>query len=128
MDTIKLYHYSDQDIKGKIDPKFFGKHSFTQTSANLSNIKRSYFYTNTTEKEFFFDQAKFCYTVRVNKKLLYDLKKDPLELWGELSDDQDFYDIVPIIKKKGYIGIIGTNGFKVVCLFKAIKFINRRLL
>jgi hypothetical protein len=116
---IKLYHYTNADIKDKIKPSFFGHNVFTTKSALLSNVKRSYFYVNNDEKEAYFRGAVYKYIAQVNESRLYDISKDKLKLSEKFNGV--FYKILQYIKNKGYIGVIGNNGFGVVSLFYDVK-------
>jgi len=73
---IKLYHYSNRDIKGYIDPSFFGENSYSQNSRRLSGVKRSFFYLNKKDREVYFYGSQFRYTAIINRKKLYDFKID----------------------------------------------------
>jgi hypothetical protein len=118
---IKLYHYSNTDFKGKVDPEFFGENSYSNNSARVSGIKRSYFYTRLGDREGFFRGCRFCYAVEVEESRLYNLIKDDLKICKDLGIKDIFY----YLKKKGYIGVIGFNGFRVAELFKAVKITNK---
>lgn len=121
MNKLKLYHYSNADFKGKIEPKYFGINSYTVNSARLCGFKRSYFYIEPSKKEVFFNGVKFLYIAEVNINKLYNLNIDKLKLWANNSNEANLYNIFKILRKKGYIGIIGNNGLKIAGLFKAIK-------
>ena len=115
---IKIYHYSNSDFKGYIDPGFFGANSYTRNSGRISGVKRVYFYLDKNNKEYYFNGCQFLYITEIDKNKLYDIGKDILKLAGR-------NDILRAIKNKGYIGIIGNNGFNCICLFKAVKIIKR---
>jgi hypothetical protein len=121
MKKLTLYHYSDKDFKGNISSAFLGYNSFTDNSANLSNIKRSFFYLKAKEREYFFNGAKFLYTAEVSKDKLYNLDNDNLKLY-EL---QSAHELIKRIKDKGFKGFYSNNGLGVVCLFKAVKIKNK---
>ena len=122
MDRIKLYHYSNSDFKGYIKPDFFGFNTYSHYSARLSGVKRSYFYTDKNNKEFYFYGSKFCYIVKIDKNKLYNICEDKLKVYDRVKD------VYKTIKNKGYSGISGLLGDFCGCvvLFKAIK-INKRL-
>jgi hypothetical protein len=122
---IKLYHYSNQDFKGYISPDFFGKNSYTDFSVKISSVNRSYFYMKKSGKEIYFNNCNFLYVAEIDKNKLFDIKRNSL---FESFDNGgwDFEKRLKKIKKLGYIGVIGDNGFKVVCLFKKIKYIDKK--
>jgi hypothetical protein len=121
MTKIKLYHYSQEDFKGHIEPRFFGLNNYSRNSERLSGVKRAYFYLNRAGREYYFNGAKYCYIAEVKPSRLYDINKDPLKLAGRGKD------IFAEVKKRGYIGLIGNNGFRAGAVFYPIK-INKRLL
>jgi hypothetical protein len=123
MNKIKLYHYSNVDFKGCIKPSFFGANSYTQHSRRESLLLRSFFYIG-KGKEWFLNGAKYLYTAELEPDKIYDLNIDP----KELKDKYTFSEILRRVKSFGYYGIKGNNGFDVVCLFKAIKYIDKQTL
>lgn len=122
---IKLYHYSNKDFKGYIKPSFFGQNDYTQNSAQLSDVNRSFFYLSSKGREIYFQGAKFCYIAEIEKHRLYDLNKDKLKLY-ELFDSAD--KLIKKIKFYGFEGFYSNNGDNVVCLFKPIKYIDKKVI
>lgn len=122
---LKIYHYSDKDFKGFIKPKFFGSNGYSKNSQKQSNIDRAYFYLSQAEREYYFNGYKYLYIAEVSKNKLYDINKDKKGIVKNLRSSQDIFDQV---KKKGYIGLIGSNGLACAVLFKAIKIKNRQTL
>jgi hypothetical protein len=116
MDKIKLYHYSNTDIKGYLKPDYFGDNFYTGNSQRISNIKRLFFYTSTDRRESIFNSSKYLYTASINESKLYDLTTDKLNLAGNIKGD-----IYAYFKGLGYTGLIGSIGFTVICLFNKIK-------
>jgi hypothetical protein len=121
---IKLYHYSQADIKGYIKPDFFGLNTYSHYSKELSGIKRSYFYLDQNNREYYFNGVKYRYIVKVNKNKLYNLNKDPLKI----ESNKKIKDTFAYIKKLGYNGLIGSNGYFCVVLFKKVKIYQREKL
>ena len=117
MTKLILYHYSNEQFNGYIRPSFFGKNGFTSYSQNLCNIKRSYFYINIYEREYFFSGARYRYITDIDEKKLYNIDEDRLKIVNNKTQT----DIYRYLIKKGYRGIIGTNGYKIVILFNKIK-------
>ena len=121
---IKIYHYSNQDFKGKIEPGYFGLNHYTKESARESDVDRSFFYIG-KGREYFLQGAKFCYIAEIEQAKIYDLIKDKKNL---KTICLNFSDILKKVKNLGYYGIKGNNGFDVICLFKPIKYIDKRAL
>jgi len=120
-----LYHYSNIDIKGYIKPDYFGLNSFSNNSKRLSAIKRSYFYIEPDKKEYYFNGVKYLYIIEVNKKKLYNLNEDKLNIVKNSKNSQDIHREV---KRKGFFGLIGSNGLPCAVLFKVIKIKDRKTL
>ena len=123
---IRLYHYSNKDFKGYIDPTFFGANSYTSLSKRISEVKRVYFYTSLNYRERFFRGAKFCYIVEVDNNKIYDNDIDLLNYSGRAID---FSSYARGLIKRGYIGFTSNEfDYRVICLFKAIKIKGRKTL
>ena len=122
---IRLYHYSNKDFKGSIKPCFFGENKFSGNSRRLSEVKRAYFYLEPSNKEYYFNGSKYLYIAEVSENRLYNLNIDKKGIVKRLKNTQDIYSEV---KKRGYIGLIGSNGLPCVVLFKAIKIKQRKTL
>jgi hypothetical protein len=125
MNKIKLYHYSNVDFKGYIKPDFFGNNSYTDNSKNLSNVKRSFFYTQLNNKEYFFNGARFLYIADIDKNKIYNITEDKLNLY---SLNLSISEFLKKIKNKGYKGFFDNKGLKIVCIFKPIKIKSKRIL
>lgn len=120
---LKLYHYSNQNIKGYIKPGFFGLNHYSRESCRESSLARSFFYIG-KGKEAFLSNCKFCYTAEIESSKIYDIVNDKKNLKRIYSN---FNEILKAIKKLGYAGVSGNNGFKVICLFRAVKYIDKVL-
>jgi hypothetical protein len=121
---IILYHYSNKDFTGYIRPAFFGDNAYTDKSVKVSEIKRSYYYIDRTNKEYYFDRAKYCYIVKVNQARLYNIDLDNQGIIKRLKIGQDLYREV---KKNDYQGIITYKGIQQAVLFKSVKIRRREL-
>lgn len=121
---LKIYHYSDKDFKGYIKPSFFGLNEYSKNSQRISDIKRSFFYLG-KGKEYFLNGSKFCYIAEIAKSKLFDLTDYSEKNYKKI---RGYPDIYKRIKFLGYEGVRGNNGFDVVCLFKPIKYIDKRYL
>ena len=105
-----------------MNPVYFGLNDYSKESIRESSISRAFFYVG-KGKESFLSDSKFCYIAEIESSKIYDLEKDP----GNLKNSgKNFNEILIYIKKLGYIGISGNNGFKVVCLFKKIKYTDKK--
>jgi hypothetical protein len=93
---MRLYHYSNIDIKGYIKPSYFGYNSYTNNSVKISQVIRSYFYTR-PEPEALLRGSKYIYNSVIDKNKLYNLKTNKIK---------NFVDIYYTVKKLGYKGII----------------------
>jgi hypothetical protein len=123
MTKIKLYHYSNRDFEGYIDPAFFGYNSYSGNSKRLSEVKRSYFYLEPSQREYYLRGAKFLYITEISQRQLYNLNKDKLSIGNKSSQY-----IYRNIKRRGYRGLIGNNGYKCGVLFYRIKIKTKKTL
>jgi hypothetical protein len=116
---IKLYHYSNKDFEGYIKTSFFGENSFTSYSKSLSEVKRSHFYLDRDNKEYFFNGSKFLYVAEIDQNLLYNLEIDNLKCIRNFDSVTEFFSF---LKNKGYKGFTEYNGRQwVTVLFNPIK-------
>jgi hypothetical protein len=121
---IKILHYSNQDFKGYIKPGYFGLNHYSRESVKESGLNRAFFYIG-KGKEDFLSGAKFCYIAEIEPGKIYDFEKDPKNY---KNSGLNFDNILKAVKNLGYLGISGNNGFRVVCLFRAIKYTNKKIL
>ena len=108
---IKLYHYSNRDFTGFIKPDFFGLNDYSRNSKRISQVKRSYFYIDPANREFYFSNNKYIYITEIIESKLYNIDIDPAKL---IKPGKDIYYEV---KKRGYMGLLGNNGFNCGILF-----------
>jgi len=120
---MRLYHYSNKNFNGYIKPSFFGLNSYSNNSERVSGVKRSYFYLKPGSKEYYFNGARFLYIAELKETRLYNLNKDILNIVKNLKNSQDIHTEV---KKRGYRGLIGSNGYKCGVLFYPIKIKDRK--
>lgn len=106
MKKIKLYHYSNTDIKNNISVGFFADNSYTGNDYNVSKINRAFYYLNTDKKEYRFNSCKYLYIVEVNPTKLYDIKADKQ---GYLKKYVSIHEALTNIKRH-YIGVIYNIG------------------
>ena len=103
-----IYHYSNKDFKGYVKSSFFGTNTYTNNSARLSGVKRSYFYRQEGIKEYYLNGSNCLYIAIINKSKLYNI--DSNKIIAE--------DIYAEAKKRGYKGIYNNEQ---VILFYAVK-------
>jgi hypothetical protein len=106
MEKIKLYHYSNTDIKEKLSVKYFADNSYTDNDYNVSKIKRVFYYLNTDKIEYRFKGSQYLYIVEVNPTKLYDLKTDRDHY---LTKYASIHEALTHIKRH-YIGIVYNIG------------------
>ena len=121
---IKIYHYSNQDFKGYIKPGYFGLNHYSRESVKESGLNRAFFYIG-KGKEDFLSGAKFLYIAEIESAKIYDFDRDIKDF---KNSGKNFNEILLYVKKLGYFGISGNNGFRVVCLFRDIKYIDKKIL
>jgi hypothetical protein len=120
MKKIKLYHYSNADIKNKISVRYFADNSYTGNDYNISKVNRAFYYLNTDKKEYRFDGCKYLYIIEVNPTKLYDIKTD---VKGYLKKYSSIHETLTHIKRH-YIGVvynIGISDIAVIFLDLQIK-------
>lgn len=115
---MKLFHFTHADVDVlKVDR--FGDHSWTDNDAEKNKVPRIFFYLVRRPKEWYFNNASFCYVVDIKNSELYDFRKDKDDLRGKFKND------VPAILeycKENYKGIIYTSGnFDAASLFHDVK-------
>lgn len=119
---MRLYHYSNVDIKDKIDPKCFGANSYTSNDRKACSVDRSFFYLKPDViPEWRFRACQFRYTVDVALAKLYDITQDPKNLLEQYTTGELLYTI----KQLGYKGAIYNVGFDLVIYFYNIKPIEK---
>lgn len=122
MKTIKLYHYSNNNIKDKININRFNDNDYTLNDYKASKIKRVFFYSDLKNIEYRFKYYNYLYTVEVNKKKIYNLDIDYLNLKSKSNN----IDNLLLYLKKHFIGVFYKIGnLKITVLFKSVKIKNK---
>ena len=124
MAKLTLYHYSNKSFDGNISPAFFGDNSYSLNSAQVSGIKRAFFYLEAGARECYLDGARYLYTAEIERARLYDIDKDALHILPRLHGR----DIYAVLKSKGFAGAIGNNEQACAVLFHAVKIKTRETL
>ena len=120
---IKLYHYSNIDIKDYIKPDFYGSNFYTTNDKNITNVKRAFYYTK-PEPEHLLSNSKFLYIIDYPEFRLYDISQDLRGYLRAKTISQALYKI-----KQNYNGIrYNIGNLVIVNLFYDIKFTEKRIL
>jgi len=110
---MRLYHFTDKNIKDKIKVKYFANNYYTANDENISNIKRTFFFTDKTSPEHRFLRSKNKYIVNIDKKYIYDLRQDKKQY---ISKYKDIDKILRAIKRD-YKACIYNVGYDIVISF-----------
>ena len=120
---IRLYHYSNTDIKDYIKPDFYGSNYFTSNDKNITNVKRAFYYTK-PEPEALLRYCKFLYIVEIELSQLYNISQDIKGYLKSQSIGEALRDI-----KRHYKGVIYNIGnLKIVNLFYRARIIKQEIL
>lgn len=119
---MKLYHFSNNEIIGKLKTKHFGNNAYTQRDKDICNIKRIYFYTLKTPAEHCFKPCKYLYIAEVGKDKIYDLRADSERLCVKYNGD--IVKIVQWVRKRGYIGLLYNIGYNVITVFENVDIVK----
>jgi len=119
---VKLYHYSNRDIKDTITPNNFGENCYTFNDKKISNIKRVFYYLGNSQVEWRFKSCQYKYTVEIDKSKLYDLRIDKKRYIKKYkSIDRLLWNI-----KKQYDGTIyNIGGLNIAIAFKDLKVVSK---
>jgi len=110
-----LYHFTDKNIN-VLKVEYFGSNSYTKNDKKYT-IPRLFFYNSLTPKEYYVKNCQYRYTVQIDKKNIYNLDKDILNLKKQFNYDID--NILYYIAKH-YLGCCYTTSFLCFCIFKDI--------
>ena len=123
MTKIKLYHFTDKNIKGKLKVKYFSDNFYTSNDKKVSNVKRLFFFTSADIPEYRLKNSQYCYITKVKKSAIYDITKDKKGLYkGDISK------LLGKIKKLGYIGVKYNIGYDVISLLYDIPIYKKEVL
>jgi len=123
---VKLYHYSNKNIKGRIKPSFFGGNYYTGNDVKASPVRRAFYYLSRHKTEHLLDNSKYLYITEVNRNKLYNLDKDPKDLKSRfIIKGLAVIDITRLLKyiKKSYTGIVYNRN--VTAIFKDLKYTRK---
>ena len=128
---MKLYHFSNRIADGdtvKLVPQS-RPNSYSRREYEVWSTPRTFFYTDPSQREVFFNRAE-CYTVDVDRKDLLDV--DSLR-WTDLcpfivSGKVCFYNLMHYAKDLDKIGFIYTVADReIVVLWDAVEATKERL-
>ncbi len=111
---MRLYHFTNKENLKTISPKFFGKNSYSKNDANISTVKRAFYYDKPKAQEYLLSDALYRYTIEIDKNKIYDLTKDKENYTVKLSD----IDAILRKLKSKYDGVKYDCGFQCYILFK----------
>ncbi len=70
-----IYHPSEKKFN-IVKTKYFGQHYYTKNDVKVSRVPRTFWYIKFPIPEDRFTYSQFTYVANVNKKQIYDLRKD----------------------------------------------------
>jgi len=118
-----LYHPSDRKFN-IVKVKYFGEHYYTLNDMKISPVPRTFWYNELPISENRFKSSQFIYVAKVNKKRIYDLRKDKNNLLEKFRY-RGLHGLLLYLKKR-YLGVIyQVQEFNLVAIFKDIKPIRR---
>ena len=124
MEKITLYHYTSNKIKDNyLRVKYYGYNWYTKNDVTATPVKRLFFFTTPKPLEYRFKGWQYRYTVSIDKNFIYDLRINKLKL-----PTDSITNLLNILIKKGYKGIIYNVGYDVVNLFYDVKINNKSIL
>ena len=106
---MKIYHPSDTKFD-TVKVEYFGEHSYTMNELKISNICRSFWYTELPTSE------KYVYVIEINDDQIYDLRKDELKV---LQKQFTIHQALMFLKDL-YTGVLYScgNDTEVIAIFK----------
>ena len=130
---IKLYHFSNKNIE-EMDPQSFvdARGSWSRNEYEVSNVARSFFYTDLTRTEPRISTQMNLYVTEVPANRIYDFANDPEKYrkkYRDLSPTRrlrkwvDWNPMLEEIREKydGIFYVIANETIPVIAYFKKIK-------
>lgn len=128
---IKLYHFSNKNVE-VMDPQFFvdSRGSYSRKDWEVSNVARSFFYTDPTKTEPRISSQLYMYTAEVDANRIYDFANDPEKYRKKyrhptygLRKWVDWNPMLEEIREKydGIFYVINNETIPVIAYFKEIK-------
>lgn len=123
---MELFHYTNKTPAETIvlDPaKYFGSNTFSKREKAAASTPRTFFYTDPSQRELWFDNSKDLFSVTVDDSLVYDLLSDPLQLKQQANKGTfvDMDKLFSLITARGFIGAKFKNSqFGGVIVFSPI--------
>jgi len=122
---MRLYHYSNTNIKDKLKVKHFGHNSFTNNDGRISSLKRSFCFTSSIVPEARFQGSPYKYTIDIPKKDIYNLISDSKKLKSKYNN---IHSLLEGVKKLGYKGVLYNVGYNIVNLFYDISYDKKEVI
>jgi len=122
---IKLYHYTNKDFKGYIEPGYFGNNFYTNNDKNISGLARAFYYTRPGKVEYLLKGSKYLYISEIKPGSIYNLTRDKAGYLKRTGGDID--RALRLIKRK-YRGVLYNLGYNVINLFTRAKIKQRKAL
>jgi len=123
---MRLYHYSNKDFKGYIEPGYFGENTYTRNDSNISGLARAFYYTEAEPAEYLLRGSKYLYITEVEPGRIYNITEDKR---GYIQQGRGDIDKALRLIKRNYKGVIYSLGsYKVVNLFSRAKIKQRKTL
>lgn len=112
---MNLYHFTDKNIN-ILKIEYFGYNSYTKNDKKYP-INRLFFYDSQFPKEYHLKGCKYCYIVQIDKKGIYNLDDDILNL--KRLYNYDINNILDYIAKN-FKACCYTTSYKCYCVFNDI--------
>ena len=122
---MRLYHYSNTNIKDKLKVKHFGANSYTNNDGRISSLKRSFCFTSSIVPEARFQGSPYKYTIDIPKKDIYNLISDSKKLKSKYNN---IHSLLEGVKKLGYKGVLYNVGYNIVNLFYDISYDKKEVI
>lgn len=111
-----IYHPSNSKFN-IIKTYFFGLNFYTKNDVKASRVPRTFWYLKIPIPEERLRNTRFTYVANMNKKRIYDLRKDKEKLIGKFAS---IHELLLYLRKK-YTGVIYNVGYDIIAIFKDIK-------
>lgn len=118
---MKLYHFTEKNIKDKIKVSCFADNLYTNRDKQASDIKRAFFFIDSKAPEYRFVNSKYRYIVNIDSKDIYNLKQDKKHYKKRYNSIDKILRAI----KRDYRACIYSIGYDIVISFYDIT-INKK--